>query len=381
MSQLTFALSVQRPSTETAKTVEERLVQHLKLLPRYHCQLQLETLGTSSTAVELETYADKISRLTDTVQLMARDFDTSGYSATLSRVQQHTLPTEHDEATLSTLTRLSQHLPQLARIRRFLIPLPATPAYTQLSLEQDLLQIRLQDALRDPTRFDGALLQEFENYHAAYAKAYREYLTLREEQLQAWQDMRQDTMQQLFVLQQLDALPLLGAPEAPALRADLEQLERQYQPTALSPDDMRKILELEPMIAGVSLHAALPQTVFGHVADRVTAALQGKIARISEASVLQLLATSKEIHVQKLTRLLSLTQLPQITKLFTPKTAPALMRELTKLLGPKGVQALSFGDFHPSLTTLKTAQDAAAVSAEFSAYLTTRLTGTPYLIR
>lgn len=324
--------------------------------------------------VELEDYAAKIERLTSTLALLARDFDGPSYGQ-LQRLTTKKTPTAAEKTALIGLTKLAGRAPLLARIRRFLVELPAGAEYAELRFRQNLLSASLdwKNLSTAPEQIDGALLQSFEEYRTAYVTAYRAHLAAREAALTAWQASRPELIKKLEVLAALDQIAALGAPQAGQLEAELAALENLHQPLQLPEKELTRLLESEPTVAGITFFTPNPSAELTDFAARVAAVLRAKLLRITEAGVTQILASSRVASVQKLTRLLALTQLEKITALFTRRTTPVIVHTLQKLLDSKNLTTLALGDFAPRQKKLATAADAASLTAEFGKFLRTKL--------
>jgi hypothetical protein len=182
-----------------------------------------------------------------------------------------------------------------------------------------------------PELVDSVALQAFENYHLEYSKKYLVLIEDREKAIAIWQKQKKEIEQKVFTLESLDQIKKLGKPVSKKLRTELNNLEKRHLPLGIKIIEVRKILRIEPIIAGITFFTPLPDFEFENFSDRVDLALESKFSKIRDESILAVLKSTKDEGVKKLTKLIVLADLSKIVKIFTSRSSPKIITELTKL--------------------------------------------------
>ncbi|MDD3066367.1 MAG: hypothetical protein PHO48_00855 [Candidatus Gracilibacteria bacterium] len=329
-----------KPSSKLPKVkLEEIILKALREVLDCECEILENTeelvMDTKLLHKELDSYAEKLEEITTTLTLVANDFDTTNpFAKKLIALRKKKAFTQEDANTLSKAQRIASRAPILTRIKRFLVKFPEDKRFDKLRFMQDLVKQNLPfpEVFEKPELVDAVALQAFENYRSEYTKLYLELIEEREKATQIFWKQLTDLKQKLFTLTSLDKVAKLGKPLATNFAEELEDLLSRYKSLNLTLTEMRKILNLEPTLSGITFFSASPTLEFESFTARLEAALGSKLLAIKEKSILKILSNSKEASVKKLVSLLSLTSLEKITKLFTPVTAPRIIAEFTKLL-------------------------------------------------
>jgi hypothetical protein len=332
-------LRVKPGSTIPKAKIEEVILQTLRQVLDYEFEILGNTeeiaMDTQALNKQLDSYADKLSQITNTLSLVSSDFDTANpFAKKLAALRKKRVFSQEDETTFNKAERVAARAPILARIKRFMVRFPEEKRFDKLRFMQDLVKQNLPfpEVFEKPELVDAVALQAFENYRSEYAKLYLDLLEEREKAVASFMKQLPELKQKLFTLASLDKVKKLGKPLAPDFEAELADIRKRYQSISLKLPELRKILSLEPTINGITFFAASPTLEFESFVARLEAALGSKLLAIKEKSILKILSNSKEASVKKLVSLLSLTSLEKITKLFTPVTAPRIIAEFTKLL-------------------------------------------------
>ncbi|MFA6458513.1 MAG: hypothetical protein WCV72_03970 [Patescibacteria group bacterium] len=289
------------------------------------CEILAEPSDTTHIAAELENYEQKLARLHSTLELISRDFGAPNPFTKTKKI---------DATRLQKAEQLAARAPQLARMKRFLIDLPAEPEFDRLRFLQNLVMQNLPfpEVFERPELVDAIALQAFENYHAEYSKKYLIFIEDRERAITVWQKQQKELEQKVFTLAALDQVKKLGRPVAQNLAAELAGVEKRHAPLGIKIIELRKILRIEPVIAGITFFTPLPDREFADFTERVDAALEQKFAKIRDESTLAVLKNTDDASVKKLTKLIALADLAKIVRIFTLRTAPKITAELTQLL-------------------------------------------------
>jgi hypothetical protein len=322
----------------------------------------LQPEQTSALEGSVAEYSSKLEALSSTLDLIAHDFEPAiAYGASSTRARPERLAAAKD--TPATL---------IARIRRFLVPIPEQTQYAEIQMLKKLVLTNLTTLPATPEgEVSPVLLNAFEQYRSAYTKAYLALLTEREAAIKSWQKSLPALQQQLKAISALDEITELGKPLGRELAARLTELESMYQPLGKTEKELLELLNFDPTIAGVTLFSPSPAAELADYAVLVDLRLGEKLQQIRERSILTILATAKDPSVQKLGKLLQLTKLEEIPKLFTPKTTKKLVSELRKLCqkNPKSSRLPDLGEFRPTLRQVRTPAEIAQLTTEFKAFL------------
>ncbi len=276
-------------------------------------------------SAKIENYAEKLERLHATLELISRDFGAKNPLANSKKA---------DPELLAKAEKISARAPQLARMKKFLIELPSESEFDRLRFLQNLVYQNLSfpEIFERPELVDAVALQAFENYHCEYSKKYLDLFASREKSIEQWAKKEKIVAQKLFTLESLDEVKKLGEKLSPNLATELTELGKRHRPIGIKIIELRKILRIEPTIAGITFFAPLPDFEFAEFERRLDLALDRKFEIIREKSVLAVLKNSKNESVKKLTELIALAELEKIVKLFTPKSAPKITAELIQNL-------------------------------------------------
>jgi hypothetical protein len=266
-----------------------------------------------------------LERLHTTLELLSRDFGTTNPLTDSKKV---------DPELIAKAEKVSARAPQIARMKRFLVNLPADPDFDRLRFLQSLVvqNLSFPKIFERPELVDAVALQAFENYHLEYSQKYLDLLANREKSIENWEKKRKIIAQKLFTLESLDTVKKLGEKLALNLSAEFAELETRNRPLGVKIVDLRKILRIEPTVAGITFFTPLPDREFSDFEKRLDGALARKFEIIREKSVLAVLRNSKNESVKKLTELIALADLEKIVRLFTPKSAEKITSELSKNL-------------------------------------------------
>lgn len=272
---------------------------------------------------------------------------------------------------LHSLEELAQRANTLSLIRKYLVDLPKSADFEELRFAQNLLKINLDlpKTLLRPKRLDETVLQAFESYRKLYVKKYLELFAERAQAFAAFRKEEKDLRQKILTLKTLDEIPVLGVPLAAGFAAELEKLRTEAILEEVSEEVLKKALEKSPTWRDVFFDTPSAQILCDDFHRRLQNALENKFALIRNKSVLDILAVSRKDPVQKLVKLLQLTKIDNIVKLFNTKTAVVIGHELKKLLAPAIVDTVRLGDFRCRVEKIDNADDIAAAAADFKHFL------------
>jgi len=335
-----FHVSIETRTRMQEKVVQKKLEMKLNEITDYICHLasakaEKRPSPISDGTKNIASYAGKLAQLESNLALFAHDFGVpSVYGSKIKNLKKQKRISPTDATFIHDLEILTKKSPLLGRMKRFLIELPKDPAFDELRLLQQLTtaHIDMDSLAKHPTKIEGHVLHAFEQYHAVYVATYLTHLSCYEAAIADWQKGAAAREQTLFVIAALDNIPALGAATADTLTRDLAAIDAQYRRIDINESDRRTILQLEPSIAGVTFFTPHPTKALQTMSKRIDAALRTKLAGITEASVSAALQNSGDHTIAKITQLANLTQLDQLTKLFTKKTAPKIVRALQQLL-------------------------------------------------
>lgn len=225
-------------------------------------------------------------------------------------------------------------IPALEMIKNYLVDLPDTEEFDKLRFHQNLVKINLDlpKILKRPEYFNETVMQAFENYQRIYISKYLQMLHKRQKYLEKFWADKKLIKQKILALNTFDKIEKLGVKKRQKLQEEFEKLEKKYALEDLNETEIKKTLQKSPTWKGISFLSLPAELVLKDFLRQLDDALSAKIAYIRTRSVLDILKTSQKSPVQKLVKLLSLTNLNKIVELFSPKTAPAIEQELKTLL-------------------------------------------------
>lgn len=370
-----------RLAAPSLSQAHEQLATALAQVPGVQGVLPADADMASVAERAITEYSERVQRLQASAAMLAREFGAEQLQASAAELAQRQ-PGPAEELELTRLENLTRRAPELARIKRFLIPLPENPELGSLRMQQELLAIALRhvDAMAgDATRLDGVLLHDFAQYHAAYAAALQAHLAERDRQIRDWLAGLKELKQQLYVISQLDSIPELGAAAGPELETRLGELRTQHPVLRKTKAEIQRALDRSPAVAGIDLATPLPGAELAEYSQALAAALAAKLARLAEVGTLAVLTQSREPALKKLIQLTSLTNLNKITALFTAKTTPRLLAELRRLLGsePAPERQVELAGFQPSLDAITTSKEADKIGRELASWLKNQLKSSP----
>jgi len=318
----------------------------------------------------IESYAEKIERLSSTLNLIARDSQQPHpYGQTVKKLKSDP---DQDASELKKLEKISANAPAISRVRKFLVELPTGEEFDELRLQQRIINLSINEnsLYLEPEKISGLVLQEFEKYRAAYTKKYLARIEKIQAQLKSWGKKRKTLEQKIFTISQLDKIPALQTDIEPEkLQNQLEQIFTKNNLPEIEQEDLQKILRVEPVFAGVTFFTPLPGNEFEKLAEDVDHTLEKQLAKISATSTKKIITSSRDPALKKLGRVITLSGLDKSTKIFTPETAPHLVSELQKVFDGTSSTFLNLGDFKPKTKRLIRAKDATLIAVELEEFL------------
>lgn len=238
------------------------------------------------------------------------------------------------DGALQTLKRCEAALAALQEARQgkaFLEQASIPPQYAEASLERQILLAQLSDLAEfavSPERWP-AVREAFQRFQARYRSLYRvHHRDMRQRVQEAGERLRLLTPA-LEVLEALNSLTELGAPQEPRLREERDVLLQRLQPCPLTEEQVP--VESLPYcwLCRLALGEQPPLEEAQRLALRLQNALLERCQRLSASAIEQALATPGKDVVERLVQVVQLADLSPLVRVFSPQVLE-LLRQVVR---------------------------------------------------